>query len=304
MDRRAVLCGFAASLAQPSWAQAPVFSGLVDAVQRSRLRETVFTLAGMETRWSNAPIYPSVELWMAEAFAATSSDQSLVYHQPFTMPSGKTRSNIGVRDPNDGREIVLVGAHLDSISEIPDQRAPGANDNATGIAAMLEAFRILNSLPAARQIVPVAFSGEEQGLVGSTWAAEVAAAEGWPIALMLNLDTLAHRPADPNEPMIIEFDQGNAHPGNNAAAASYGRRAAELAAIYTTLPIAHSDIWASDYMPFEARGFPCIGLYDNGANSPHNHRSTDTADRIDYARLEQATRLAVAVLADVAGVAV
>jgi hypothetical protein len=42
---------------------------------------------------------------------------------------------------------------------------------------------------------------------------------------------------------------------------------AQLAADYTSMTVEHTDIWSSDYMPFEAKGFPCIGLYDGGADS-------------------------------------
>lgn len=66
-----------------------------------------------------------------------------------------------------GQEILLT-AHLDSInSVVPDGTAPGADDNATGIATLMEAARIFKDQPFKRTIKIIFFSGEERGLHGS-----------------------------------------------------------------------------------------------------------------------------------------
>lgn len=301
--RRAALLGagaaaFAGSMfAGGALAQSTTIAGLVDQVDGRALRAHVFGLSSFPTRWTEHPDFGAVETWIADAFGPTAT------RQPFALPGGKIRHNIVVRAPSDPRDIVLVGGHFDSISENPATEAPGANDNATGIAALLEAHRILSPLLLDKQIVFIGFAGEEQGLIGSTAAAEIAAREGWPIDLMLNLDMLGHRPPRATDPMVIEYDQGNATAGNDAAARTFGQEAARLAQAHTTLATSHTDIWDSDYMPFEARGFPCIGLFDGGNEGAVYHTTRDTPDRVDYARLEQATRLTVAILAHAAGVA-
>ncbi|MBL4628099.1 MAG: Zn-dependent exopeptidase M28 [Roseicyclus sp.] len=294
------LLGAGATFLRPTFAhaQATSIADLVDQVRPQTLRQHVFGLSAFPTRWTDHPDFPAVEQWVVDAFGA---DGAEITRQPYAMPSGKTRHNIVVGDPSDPREMVLVGAHFDSISQTPAQDAPGANDNATGIAALLEAQRILAPLNLDRQIVFVAFSGEEQGLLGSRATAEIAAQEAWPLALMLNLDMLGFRPPQPDAPMVIEFDQGNVVPSNDAQARAFGHEAARLAAAHTTLNTTHTDIWASDYMPFEARGFPCIGFYDGGAESAFYHTSSDSPDHVDYQRLEQVTRLVVATLASAGG---
>ena len=298
ITRRAALLGVGAALATPRVLRAQDgIAGLVAQVNRARLREDVFALSAFPTRWTGHADFGAVEDWVAEAFGPG------VTRQPFQMPGGKVRHNIIAGDLNDPREMILVGGHYDSTSEREATDAPGANDNATGIAAMLEMQRILAPLALQRQIVFVAFAGEEQGLIGSTAAARVATTEGWPIALMLNLDMLGHRHRQPNAPMVIEYDQGNAVARNDAAARDFGQDAARLAAQHTTLATTHTDIWASDYMPFEAQGFACIGLYDGGAEDALYHTTQDRPDRVDYIRVEQATRLAVAIAAEAAGMA-
>lgn len=277
-------------------------AGLVAQVSQERLRADVNALAGFGTRWAEGPGYGAVEDWMAARLAEAGPGQ-VISRQPVALPMGSTRHNVLWGDAMSGREVILVGAHLDSTSENPGLAAPGANDNGSGIAAMLEALRILSGQGFTRSIVAVAFTGEEQNLLGSTACARYASHAGWPIELMVNLDMLGYRPPDPTAPLYIEYDRGNATPVNDAAAAAYGRMAVRLAGEHTGLSIAETDIWDSDYMPFEQQGFPCIGFYDGGASGPPYHTSGDVPELMDFDRLEQATRLLVATLATAAELA-
>ncbi|WP_224815828.1 M28 family metallopeptidase [Hasllibacter sp. MH4015] len=298
MDRRMVLAGAAALAARPVWAQGDPIAALVDQVRPAMLEFVIQTLTAFPTRFTDHPDFPAVEAEMARIM---STEAAPARRQSFDMPSGKTRANIVAGDVMDPRGIILLGAHYDSISEAPLRRAPGANDNATGVAAMLMAYDVLTGAGLDKGVVAVAFAGEEQGFVGSSACARIATAEGWPVEMMINLDMLGWRPPDPATPMIVEYDMGNAVPGNDAAAAQFGRLMAEAAADYTTLTTTHTDIWGSDYMPFEAAGFPAVGLYDGGAESPRNHTTTDIAQALDMWRLHQATQIVVASVARYAG---
>jgi hypothetical protein len=88
--------------------------------------------------------------------------------------------SIGIRDPQFSKNIValkkgtdrnneyiLLFAHYDSISNIPLSSAPGANDNACGVAIMMEIASIINKYSSNRRLIFIAFSGEELGLLGS-----------------------------------------------------------------------------------------------------------------------------------------
>ncbi|MCL4674965.1 MAG: M20/M25/M40 family metallo-hydrolase [Pararhodobacter sp.] len=279
----------------------PAVGALVAQVSQARLRGHVRDLSGFPTRWTQGPDFHRVESWVAEAFVRGGAAPGAVSRQAYAIPSGLARHNILVGNPRDPRGVILVGAHMDSTSERTAMSAPGANDNATGVAVVLEAHHLLSRRRLDREIVFVAFSGEEQDLLGSRACAALARRQGWPIELMLNLDMLGHHPADPRAPIVIEYDQGNAVAANDARARAFALLAARLAAQHATLAVTHTDIWDSDYMPFEAAGFPCIGLYDNGAESAQYHTTSDTADRVDFPRLEQAARIVVATLATVAG---
>jgi hypothetical protein len=87
-----------------------------------------------------------------------------------------------------GRGIVLIGGHLDSHSETPWTVAPGADDNATGSAIVLEMARVLAPVAIRRDLWLVWFGGEEDGLLGSTALAAVQRAAGDSISLFFDVD--------------------------------------------------------------------------------------------------------------------
>ena len=94
-------------------------------------------------------------------------------------------------------EVVYVTAHYDCVSEDPFHFAPGADDNASGVAALLETARALRHLGFERTIKFACFSGEEQGLVGSAhYVADIHAA-GEDVAACFNLDMIAWSGSDP-----------------------------------------------------------------------------------------------------------
>jgi Zn-dependent M28 family amino/carboxypeptidase len=194
---------------------------------------------------------------------------------------------------------VLVCAHYDSISDDPSVGAPGADDNASGIASLLELARILKTVELKRGVLFAAFGGEEQGLWGSTACAEMAARENWPIDVVINLDMIAYRAAAQSMRVVVEYDQGNKHPGNDAAAKAYGLLMAQAAADYTSLEVEHTDIWNSDYMPFEAKGFACIGAYEADEN-PFYHKASDTLAKIDLSYLKEVVKMILATILIVA----
>src|SRR4030095_13859422 len=96
---------------------------------------------------------------------------------------------------------LLVCAHYDSRSRKPHTDAPGADDNASGVAVMIEVARLMRAAFPAKPIMYVAFAGEEQGLIGSHALAKRALAEQWSIDLVLNLDMVGW--VDPARPSTV-----------------------------------------------------------------------------------------------------
>jgi hypothetical protein len=276
---------------------------LVAQVDPQRLRASVEALAAFGTRFSHAPgvrrVPPFVRAeFMARGYAAGRE----VRYQAFALDGGPAQRNVlcGPKPRRGGPGVVLVGAHYDSISEDPERAAPGGDDDASGVAALFELARLLRGVPLRRGVLFAAFGGEEQGLFGSQACADVAAREGWPLDLMINLDMIGYRKPGAAARVTVEYDHGNRHPGNDAASKAFGLTMAQAARDYTPLHVLHADITSSDYMPFEAKGYACIGAYDADEN-PHYHKTGDTPATLDYTHLADVVRMVLATIAVVAG---
>ncbi|HEU4768281.1 MAG TPA: M20/M25/M40 family metallo-hydrolase [Pyrinomonadaceae bacterium] len=262
-------------------------------VDAARLRKTVLQLAAFETRWSFAPKIREVPGWIHKQFVAQGYPANTATRfQDFALPGSQPQQNVICGRKTDAG-IILICAHYDSLSEDPSTFAPGADDNACGVAALIELSRILKDVPLKHSVLFAAFGGEEQGLFGSSSCAAIAAQEKWPIELVINLDMISFtKPGGPAR-TVVEFDQGNVKPGNDAAAKHFATVMAQAAADYTSLEVEHANIERSDYMPFEAEGFACIGVY-NADENPVYHTTSDTPDKIDFSFLKQQVQMVLA----------
>lgn len=276
----------------------PSIKLLADKVDTARMRESVARLTKFKTRWSFAAQVAQVPPWIHEQFVSRGyAAGTEVHFQEFEMPGAGTQRNVLCGRPNGGG-FVLVCAHYDSLSEKPSVSAPGADDNACGVAALLELSRLLRGVPLKRGVLFAAFGGEEQGLFGSTACAQIAARDGWPIDLVINLDMISFRKPGGPPRIVVEYDQGNAHPANDAASRAFALTMAQAAADYTPLAVEHANIERSDYMPFEAEGFACIGVY-NADENPAYHTTSDTLDKIDFSFLREVVRMVLATVVTV-----
>jgi Zn-dependent M28 family amino/carboxypeptidase len=145
-----------------------------------------------------------------------------VRYQPFKLGSGGQQRNVLCGPKTSERGMILVCAHYDSVSESASQSAPGADDDASGIAALLELARVLRGVTLKRDVLFAAFGGEEQGLFGSAACAEIAARDKWPIDVVINMDMIGYKAAGSAPRITVEYDHGNRNPGNDAAAKAYG----------------------------------------------------------------------------------
>ena len=213
-------------------------------------------------------------------------------------------------------DIVVIGAHYDTVSG-----SPGANDNGSGVAALLEIARLLAGKPLARSVRFVAFVNEEAPFfytreMGSYRYADRARERGEKISAMLSLETIGYY-ADargsqryPN-PVYAWFYPDTANfigfVGNlksrrlvRRCLGSFRRHAAfpseGVAAPGNMLGIHWSDHWS-----FWQAGFPALMVTDTALfRYPHYHAATDTPERIDYERLARVVSGLAAVTMDLA----
>jgi hypothetical protein len=231
---------------------------------------------------------------------------------------GKPCRNLSVEVPGTERpeEVVVIGAHYDSV-----QGCPGANDNGSGVAAVLELARALAGKPARRTVRFVAFANEEAPFfgterMGSLVAALGSRARGERVTAMLSLETLGYYKDEPGTqgypwPFSLFYpDTGNfiGFVGNlksrdlvRHAIRSFRettRFPSEGAAVFEWVKGAS---W-SDHWAFWQAGYPAIMLTDTAPfRYPHYHTPEDTPDKLDYDRLARVVAGLIRVARSLAG---
>jgi hypothetical protein len=192
-------------------------------------------------------------------------------------------------------QVYIVGAHYDSAGAT----VPGADDNASGVAAVLEMARALAHHPFDATVRFIAFDCEEAGLIGSTSYANAHASDD--IRGMVSMDMVAYNPSsNPNSAYLYYDHSLSSAPAITqdlaAAFASYGN------GITTTIERLSSD--SSDYAPFAHKGFQAALVIEHEVwHNPNYHTSADsvdTANYIDYAYATNLTRAVTGYLSDAA----
>jgi hypothetical protein len=185
-------------------------------------------------------------------------------------------------DPKLKSECVVIGGHYDHCGSHMGMIFPGANDNASGSAVVMEiaeAYAALKTKP-KRSVVFVLFGGEETGLVGAARFAEYLPARFTRIAGMFNFDMVGEGDgascgytAEPPE-LLAALEDANARVGTL-------RRKWE---------IKHVGVRSSDFAPFFLKGAPCVACFSNGPHLAY-HETGDTIYRINPDILADIARL-------------
>jgi hypothetical protein len=208
-----------------------------------------------------------------------------------------------------GAGTVLIGAHYDSISirfEDGSAPAPGANDNATGTAALLELARVLSSRSHRASIMFVAFSAEEVQRKGSiAFVRDYLLPRAIDINTMINMDIIGN-PFDANgamnDSMVRMYSAG---PNESAS-----RQAARTIELIASVHIPYMDIGLqdaedrqnrySDHMSFSEAGYPAVRFVESLENSSRQHNDRDTIDGVQGAYLTRVTQTVLTVVTSLA----
>ncbi|MFN2370413.1 MAG: M28 family peptidase [Candidatus Krumholzibacteriia bacterium] len=281
----------------------PLIDDLVAQVDAAELMAQVQWIVSLGVRYSTLPAMGAV----ADSLEAKLASYGLATEQHmFPMGSQGTLSVPNVVATQTGRvhpdSVYVICAHYDATSENPVAGTPGADDNASGTAAVLTAARLLSGLALDYTVKYVLFAGEEQGLVGSGhWVADMAT-EGLAIKGALNFDMIAWW--EEGAPFDLEIETNNAsRPLADAicwAADTYTTMTYEL----------HVDdgAWWGDFYSFWQHGYAAVNheeAWDWGDPdfNPYYHSSQDTPDKLSPEFFTGGVRIGVASLAALAGVA-
>jgi len=324
---------------------APAIAAPADDVSQARLKAKVERLVAFGTRHTlSSQTDPkrgigAARTW-AEAEFRSACGNAVDIVKPETMASGAripqptklvdvVAIQRGTLRPD---EVVIVQGHIDSRrSDALDATgdAPGANDDASGVALVLESARVLCHSHFAGSIVYAVLSGEEQGLFGGKLLADYARAQHWTVKAVLNNDIVGNSlgsDGTKDDSHVRVFSEG---PRANADAAltkaqrliggendSPSRNLSRYMAGLAEPGLAVRQVWRADrigrggdHAPFQEAGYPAIRVtvavenYDAQHQDPRVEGTRvfgDTIDRMDLAYLTRVTRLNVRALAALA----
>ncbi|MGR2740142.1 M28 family peptidase [Billgrantia sp. Q4P2] len=201
-------------------------------------------------------------------------------------------------------EVLVVGAHYDTV-----RGTPGADDNASGVAVLIELANLLQDAELDRSLHLVAFVNEEMPFfgseaMGSLLYARRAKAEGTDIMGMISLEMLGYFSDEPgSQAYPFPLDRFYPDTGNFLAfvsnlesrrlvhrAIGAFRRHAEVPSEGLAAPPQLGDIRRSDHWAFWEKGYPAMMLTDTANfRNPYYHGPSDTHDRLDYATMARLT---------------
>ncbi len=350
----ALVCFFSVSIDAQSTKQAadPQVSEMIKAVSPTRLEADIRKLVSFGTRNTlseqNDPArgIGAARDWIFAEFQKISADCGdclLVAKQAFEQPKAAripeptqlTNVMATLRGTTDPERIYVVSGHYDSMCTSPTDRtcdAPGANDDASGTAAVIELARVMSKHKFDATIIFMAVPGEEQGLLGAEYFAEQALQKKMNIEAMFTNDIVGGVTTlkdSPHRNRVRVFSEGV--PSNETEQQANTRRSVggendspsrQLARYikeqserylndFTVWMIYRRDRYGrgGDHIPFLQRGFAAVRFTEPDEDYAHQHQNVrtedgkfygDTPEYVDYGYVANATRVNLAALASLA----
>ncbi len=226
---------------------------------------------------------------------------------------GNVMATLKGTDATDNRVLIISG-HLDSrATDVMDSSidAPGANDDGSGVAAMMELARIMSKREFPFTIVFVAVVGEEQGLYGAKYLADKAKEQQWNVIAMINNDMIGNSLSSGTQlrdnrqvrvfseaiPYLETEAEAKVRKANNRENDSPSRQLARYIKTVTNQYVDHLDIKlvyrndrflrGGDHTPFSQNGFTAIRFCEMNENFDHQHQTVRKENGIQYGDLPE-----------------
>lgn len=278
---------------QFSWRQAldEILQQIADEVSTDNLRTYVTALQNFGTRYTLTANCLQAAQYIYDYFLSLGLEPEF---QDFTYGGVISGRNVvaEIRGLTYPEQVVIICAHYDSTSDQRWTLAPGADDNASGTAAVMEAARILNTFPLDFTVRFIAFSAEEQGLIGSLSYVQIKLSPEEEIIGVVNLDMIAYADQMPEDLDVI----------GNSNSSWLVDRVVAMTATYGPAPgkkIINPSFVYSDHASFWDRGISAIcAIEDADVPNPYYHRTTDTVDTLNFEFFQSSTRGGLVALAD------
>jgi len=270
---------------------------ILDEISAENLASTVESLQSFGSRAFVLPSTDQVAAYLASEFASMGLE---VREQEFPVGDSTSKNIIAWKNGTDPeRAQVLLGAHYDSENRFATDfflaeslLAPGADDDASGVAVLMEAARLVSMTAMASTVKFVAFGAEEVGydssggLVGSTYYANEEALAGVEYRATIILDMVGYRTGDRNLATVVTN-------GPDDYVASTIEEAAETRAVDLEIhTLVKSSAKYSDHASFWAEGYPSVLVteelnpFSSYPLNPYYHTEADTLDKLSLDQIE------------------
>lgn len=281
---------------------------LVDQVSKEKIEENMKKLTGFNTRNVRSEEVVQARDWITQQFASYGlTVQSKTSNLERRVDGQFLENAHGLLEGHGGQEVVVVGAHYDDLPDHPP--APGAEDNASGVAVMLEVARVLSQAKKTVQSLErsapfphhpvqfVGFGGEEVGLKGSTNFVNQELKPQQKVRAAVIMDEVGWKAGDH---FGVQLETKNVD-NNNRLKDMLGR---EGKAHNTDLEITQSyNPYGSDHMPFINKGLPAVLLINTDDEAyPNYHQRSDELNEqnINYDLMHKIAKMEVATVAKIA----
>jgi hypothetical protein len=303
--------------------------GLVAAVSADSLKSYIAHLTSFKTRHTlnvdKENGMPAAQQWVLSkfnSFAKNSGGRMTAEIERFITPADGRRvvvdsdvanviATLKGTDPADNR-VFIVSGHLDSRNKDvmdADGVAPGANDDGSGVAAVIELARVMAKMEFSATVLFVAFTGEEQGLKGATYLADKAKSEGWNIAGVLNNDIVGNSNssetnindntklrvfsetipvAETEQEAVLRRSINADNDGKSRQLARYIKEVGERYVDHMEVKLMYrSDrfLRGGDQTPFLRNGFTAVRVSEMNENFYHQHENVRVENGIHYGDL-------------------
>lgn len=305
--------GTAVPSREPTPEASPADAGSVDAmlsaISQERMLADVQALSAIHTRHVNSETISLAAEHIYREFLAAGGTLEVSYDW-FEMEFGGVvtqQRNVVARLPGEDRDagVILIGAHYDSRAEdVSDAlaRAPGANDNATGVAVLLELARLTAGLHPQATILFVAFSAEEVGMQGSRHFVQAAHQDGWDLRATLVLDIVGNSAGAAGRTSIRAFSAPPSDSPSRRLAEWVSQLAGRRFPAFEVLVQETVDRPGrySDHVPFSEAAIPSVRLIEPIEHPEFQHNAQDLPSHIDSSYMPRVAELALVVLVELA----
>ncbi len=305
---------------------------MVKEISSANLESYVRTLADFNTRHTLSTSNPEKGILSAqeyvlktlESFEKSSNGRLKVAFDVFDIPAdgrriqqesklGNIMATLKGTDPNDDR-IFMVSAHIDSRAlDIMDVNisAPGANDDGSGVAAVIEMARIMSTRSFPATIMFVLVSGEEQGLKGAEYLAKRAKNEKWNLVTMINNDMIGNSnssetnindntrvrifsegvpAAETEQEMAVRRYINSENDSKSRALARFMKEIGERYVDQLEVKLVYRNdrfLRGGDHTPFAREGFTAVRVCEMNENYYHQHENVRVENGIQYGDLPE-----------------